>query len=46
MSAGVMSRDGGDDERARVKRSALVLALVAAAVYVGFILWGLLHGIG
>lgn len=40
-----MSRDGGGD-RSRVTRSAIVLALVAAAVYVGFILWGMLHGVG
>jgi hypothetical protein len=43
MSAGAMTRDGGNN---RVKRSALVFALVAAAIYLGFILWGMLHGIG
>jgi hypothetical protein len=42
MSASVMTRDG--DGNRRVKKSALVLALLAAAVYLGFILWTVLHG--
>jgi hypothetical protein len=42
MSASVMTQDGRDK---RVKKSVLVLALVAAVIYVGFILWGLMHGL-
>ncbi|HEU4619090.1 MAG TPA: hypothetical protein VFV10_13705 [Gammaproteobacteria bacterium] len=43
MSAQAVSRDGDGDRR--IKKSALTLALVAAAVYLGFIVWGLLHGL-
>jgi hypothetical protein len=42
MSAHAMSGDGRRD----VKRTALLLALVALAFYLGFILWIYLHGAG
>jgi len=34
-----------DERRSRARRNALLLALVAAAIYVGYILYGLLKGI-
>ena len=48
-----MARPTSDDEhgrsaekgRARARRNALLLALLAAAFYVGFIAFGLLRGI-
>ena len=36
---------GGDERRSRARRNALLLGLLAAALYVGFIVFGAVKGI-